>query len=615
MMKTKAFLSGATLLLSVLIAIEARSDNKTLFIYHSEGVEPILFSEIESIRLSKVDLDEEETPDFCVQEFCTQDSVYRYRIADIEKVSFQSPPTIADEGAIDLAGPIGSFIMGVEYGETPTLTFKETIPSEMLPKVGDKLYQLEPGGILEYGFAGIVDKVEGTVIEWSACLPEDIFESLAYCHDTESEMPSSVKGQRAPEDQIPWYAAKCKIPHETVHIMTDDLKDISVGKAQSYVDAEIKIQPIINCRTGIYVIPPSDPSKKPTHLRKMYSAVKMNVAATAEGRCILEKEESWKSGEAITVKTAAIGLGQKVTAKFSGSIKASGKMGVDYTYSASYNSSAVSTVLAEAPDLATTSTAAHQHVLDVPKHTLDASLSGKLSLSGILSLTVTGVTDSLKSITQSYTYGSALSGEAFYKKSELADAHTDNSLYVRLTNGGVKASPVENISSVVKYSQQTLKRTAEIKKTAATAYYAVPKFDNVVYANGVLKYDIKGTPMKSVLSSLGTAVKDADNEFTFAQTDKKWPGITLFEASPKFSTEKGDIVYPTATLDGEVILGAPQYPQVNSVLTPIITYTTSKGVRLVSGTPYFKTERADGVSIIMGTPPGWVTGKKKTPIL
>ncbi len=613
-MKAKTLFSAIALSAALLPVLAGNSDNKTLFIYHSMGVEPILFSEIEAIRLSDTDIDGTQLPYLSVQEFCTLDTVYRFRIADIQKVSFQNPPTIANKGAIDLAGPLAPYIKSVDYEDKHTLVLADNVPAELIPKAGDMLYQLEPSGVLDCGFAGKVDKVDGTVIVWVGCQPDDIFESLAFSKDIESAASPAGK-LFAPEDQIPWYAADCHLPYQTVNIMTDELKDITVGSAHAYVDAKVRIQPIISCQTGIYVFPSVDASSKSVKVRKMHSAVRLNVEATADGRCVLEKEEKGKMGDPIVIKSEGIGLGQKMTAKFTGSVTGSGKMGVDYSYKASYNSSAVTSVFDATDDLATTYISASQHVIKAPEHSLDASLSGKLSLSGIISLTVTGVTDSLKSITQSYTYGSALSGEAFYKKSEIAGAHTDNALYVRLTNGGVKASPTENISSTVKYASQTLKNSGKITVTSGTEYYAVPKFSKPTYSNGVLKYDIKGSPMKSVLSSLGTAVKDADNEFTFAETDKKWPGITLFEASPKFSTEKGDIVYPTATLDGEVILGAPQYPQVNSVLTPIITYSTSKGVRLVSGTPYFKTERADGVSIIMGTPPGWVTGKKKTPIL
>lgn len=608
-MKKKRISAALVVAMTILAQSGVKADVPTLFIYHSGGVEPILISEIESINLTDLDSDGVRHSAVMFQEFCTADTVYRYHMGDIKKVSFEPPVTEARPKAIDLAGEMAQYIESVDYdNRTITLNTSE-LPEHLSLNWDNYLYQIEPSEKVPYGFAGAVSYVWDNTIYWYDCGLEDIFDSLALTKELEFET-APQQGPRYAPGNVPWYAAECHMPQQTVNIMTDELRDIPVGSAQPYVDCKIRVQPIISCQSGIFVLPASDADEKSVCMSRMHSAVKLNVEASASGRCILEDEESGNMGDGITLSSKPLGLGQRFTAKFKGSAKASGSMGLDYGYSASYNASALTTVM-ESDNVADASTAEVCRVLSVPEHTIDASFKGSLSLTGSLTLTVAKVTESLKSMSQIYTFGSSLSGDAFYKSSEIDDAHESNGLYERLTSSGVKATPVESVSAMVMYASDKIKNSNKIKATPATTFYAVPKFDNPTYTNGTLSYRIEGTPMKNVRSKLGTAVRSSGGAFTFTPSSSVWPGTLAFNTSPTFSIGSGDIVYPTATLQGKEILCSPSYPRSGSALTPVITTMHGAGVRIVSGWPYFSVGTGSSTTVIEGTPPGWLSGEKK----
>lgn len=603
-MKAHNYQRVLTAAMALIGITSAHAGIQTLFIYHKNGIEPIMISEIESIRMTDLDSDGVRHDLAKYQEFCTPDTVYRYHIGDIEKVSFEPLPTVPVPLAIDLAGEMAQYIESVDYDEK-TITLNSTLPPNLSLNWQNYLYQVEPSEKVPYGFAGRVSYVEGTTIHWYACQPEEIFTSLEYVSDNMTGVNAPERGSGFAAGEIPWYAAECHLPYQSVNIMTDELKAIPVGTAQSYVDCKIRLQPVFSCRSGVYVIPPSDPDGKPTYVHRLHSSVRVNVEGSADGRCILEEKETGKMGEAITLNTKALGLGQKYSAKFKGSASAKGSMGVKTSYSASYSASALTSVVEVSGDNPVASTADKCTATKIPTHTLDASIKGSLSLSGSLTLTVTAVSDSIKAISQVYTFGPSVSGEAFYDNADIEGAHQDIALYERLTAAGVKLSPVESVTSAIKYGAETIKTSTGIKPTPATVYYAVPKFGMASYSGGTLSYPVEGTAMTGISSSLGTAVRSASGGWRFATTSHVWPGVKTFNSSPGFSASDGDIVYPTATLQGEVILCSPSYPGSTAVLTPVITYARSQGVRIVSGWPYFAKGSKGSTTVIEGTPPGW----------
>ena len=93
------------------IALTVSAENKTMFVHHGGEIEPFFFSEIDSMRYSPVDIDSTLTSAPVVHEIWTPDSTYRYRLADIDSITFQSPATVARPDAVDLAA-LAEYIVG-----------------------------------------------------------------------------------------------------------------------------------------------------------------------------------------------------------------------------------------------------------------------------------------------------------------------------------------------------------------------------------------------------------------------------------------------------------------------------------------------------------------------
>ena len=128
------------------------------FVYRNDGQFNAFFNdEIDSIVCSNIDLDSIVHEEFVVQEFHTPDSIYRIPIASIDSVGFQKPGTIYEKDVIQLNGNLFDYLISED---SMSLIFDSTIPSSLLPKVGDKLATVELSDKLPFGFAGLVREVQ-----------------------------------------------------------------------------------------------------------------------------------------------------------------------------------------------------------------------------------------------------------------------------------------------------------------------------------------------------------------------------------------------------------------------------------------------------------------------
>ena len=128
------------------------------FVYRNDGQFNVFYNDmIDSIVFSEIDLDSIVHEEFVVQEFHTPDSIYRIPIASIDSVGFQKPGTIYEKDVIQLNGNLFDYLISED---SMSLIFDSTIPSSLLPKVGDKLATVELSDKLPFGFAGLVREVQ-----------------------------------------------------------------------------------------------------------------------------------------------------------------------------------------------------------------------------------------------------------------------------------------------------------------------------------------------------------------------------------------------------------------------------------------------------------------------
>lgn len=93
-----------------LLSINA-NNNDVVIVYRNDGiVNGFVRSQIDSIKYSKIGIDNIEYAQYVVNEIWTQDSLYRIPIEVIDSVSFVAPPTIYQDDAVPMSAELCSLM-------------------------------------------------------------------------------------------------------------------------------------------------------------------------------------------------------------------------------------------------------------------------------------------------------------------------------------------------------------------------------------------------------------------------------------------------------------------------------------------------------------------------
>ena len=160
----------------------AQTVGEAFYIYRNDGGFNAFFrDEVDSIAYSHYDADSLFYDEIVTQLVYTPDSLYRIPLAAIDSVGFVQPEIVLKQGVRSLTGSILDYI--VKY-EGASLFFLETIPSDLKPRVGDRLVTIEMTEMFPVGFFGevaSVSKEDGFVkVECSGLDLEDVFDSYSY---------------------------------------------------------------------------------------------------------------------------------------------------------------------------------------------------------------------------------------------------------------------------------------------------------------------------------------------------------------------------------------------------------------------------------------------------
>lgn len=176
--------------------------NDAMFVYRNNGViNAFLKVDVDSMKYSRLDPDSVFHKDYVVQEVWTPDSVYRIPLAEIDSVSFVTPPTVYKNDVTRIDEDLLDYVIGCDG---LTLKLMTSTPAVIRPKPADKLVLLEGCRALPYGFSGIVKDVqEGYGYIAVRCEPaylEDLFDS--FCSVTTmygtDDAPMYITSQRGP---------------------------------------------------------------------------------------------------------------------------------------------------------------------------------------------------------------------------------------------------------------------------------------------------------------------------------------------------------------------------------------------------------------------------------
>lgn len=148
------------LLAAIAFSGMAQTVGEAFYIYRNDGGFNAFFrDEIDSIAYSHYDADSLFYDEIVTQLVYTVDSVYKIPLAVIDSVGFVQPETVYKEDAKQLVGELFDYLI---KADSLLLTFDSSLPSTLLPIVGDKLVATELTDKLPLGFTGTVRLVETT---------------------------------------------------------------------------------------------------------------------------------------------------------------------------------------------------------------------------------------------------------------------------------------------------------------------------------------------------------------------------------------------------------------------------------------------------------------------
>ncbi len=157
------------------LSATAQTIGEAFYIYRNDGqINGFLRGEIDSIAYSHYSEDSLYYDDFVTQIVYTPDSIFQIPLAAIDSVGFVTPKTEYKPGVIDLSEELMPYIVGCD---SLTISFSNSMPADLLPKVGDKLMTLEMNDLFPIGFAGEVVQSSQGRVECERVPLEDIFET------------------------------------------------------------------------------------------------------------------------------------------------------------------------------------------------------------------------------------------------------------------------------------------------------------------------------------------------------------------------------------------------------------------------------------------------------
>ena len=161
---------------NVVVPPTAHNVGEAFYIYRNDGGFNAFFrEEVDSITYSNYDNDSIWYNDVVTQVIYTLDSIYHIPLAAIDSVGFVQPETKYLSNVIRME-PMLPYIINVDG---LTVTFSSSMPSNLMPRVGDVLLQDNfDSDKLPDGFAGKVVECQGLQIVCDSVSFEDIYEQI-----------------------------------------------------------------------------------------------------------------------------------------------------------------------------------------------------------------------------------------------------------------------------------------------------------------------------------------------------------------------------------------------------------------------------------------------------
>lgn len=193
------------LLLSVpqTVAAQEKATQDALYVFRNDGgFNAFFYRDIDHFEYSKVDTFGVEHDDYITQEIHTPDSIFRIPISAIDSVAFVTPETKYMADAFVANANLVNYVIASD--SSTWFRVKSETPSNLLPKVGDKLLIEQSCDLLPGGFSGKVTAVDqaadGITVRTERISLTEVYEQYVWKFDGSQFDPESDARTRANDD-------------------------------------------------------------------------------------------------------------------------------------------------------------------------------------------------------------------------------------------------------------------------------------------------------------------------------------------------------------------------------------------------------------------------------
>lgn len=232
----------------------SKAQNAYYFHFHDEGIQVFYTDMVDSMTVSKVDLEGIEHEDFVTQQVWMNDTVFNYALADIDSVSFVTPSTIYQLGVIKLEDGLENYVV---LQDSLTIIFRTDTPSDLLPRKKDKLVYLRQTDLFPAGFAGevveVVKENSGYKVDCTLASLSDIF--VRYYSTSNDNVQTRAINPIYGHGEAIWEAKDLTYPltDELLPFISEESDDDDAFSVDN--DASISLSPKVSLRGTLIVTP------------------------------------------------------------------------------------------------------------------------------------------------------------------------------------------------------------------------------------------------------------------------------------------------------------------------------------------------------------------------
>lgn len=232
----------------------SKAQNAYYFHFHDKGIQVFYTDMVDSMTVSKVDLDGIEHDDFVTQQVWMNDTVFNYALADIDSVSFVTPSTIYQPGVVKLEDGLENYVVS---HDSLTIIFRTDTPSGLLPRKKDKLVYLRQTDLFPAGFAGevveVVKENSGYKVDCTLASLSDIF--VRYYSTSNDNVQTRAINPIYGHGEAIWEAKDLTYPltDELLPFISEESDDDDAFSVDN--DASISLSPKFSLRGTLIVTP------------------------------------------------------------------------------------------------------------------------------------------------------------------------------------------------------------------------------------------------------------------------------------------------------------------------------------------------------------------------